>query len=95
MYQATAGCDMTPVLPGPLLRQYLYDQISPGKTVSIQTKHGLFKGRVVMLGPAGWVLDLGGQHGTPGIASAENVVAVSGVKPDSKAARDFIKKGTQ
>ena len=31
-------------------------------------------GRAVMLGPAGWVLNMGGKHGTPGIATVENTV---------------------
>jgi hypothetical protein len=33
-------------------------------------------GRAVMKGPAGWVLNMGGRHGTPGIASDDNVTNV-------------------
>lgn len=33
-------------------------------------------GRAVMKGPAGWVLNLGGKYGTPGIATEENIVLV-------------------
>jgi hypothetical protein len=33
-------------------------------------------GRAVMRGPAGWVLNMGGPHGTPGIATEKNTVAV-------------------
>jgi len=33
-------------------------------------------GRAVMRGDYGWVLDMGGRHGTPGIASEENLVRV-------------------
>jgi hypothetical protein len=29
-----------------------------------------------MRGPAGWVLNLGGAHGTPGITSEENLVRI-------------------
>ena len=55
----------------------LYDSIRNGDLVSIETRHGnILKGRAVMLGPGGWVLNLGGAHGTPGIANRENVVAV-------------------
>ena len=35
-------------------------------------------GRAVMRGQAGWVLNMGGRYGTPGIATPENVVAVGG-----------------
>jgi hypothetical protein len=41
-----------------------------------------------MRGPAGWVLNLGGAHGTPGIATPENVVRISkSKKKPSGAAR--------
>jgi hypothetical protein len=33
-------------------------------------------GRAVMRGPHGWVLNMGGPHGTPGVASPENIVKV-------------------
>lgn len=33
-------------------------------------------GTAVMRGPAGWVLNMGGRHGTPGIATDENTVQV-------------------
>jgi hypothetical protein len=33
-------------------------------------------GRAVMRGPAGWVLNLGGRYGTPGIATPENTLEV-------------------
>ena len=33
-------------------------------------------GRAVMRGSAGWVLNMGGQYGTPAIANAENIVYV-------------------
>ena len=35
-------------------------------------------GRAVMRGPAGWVLNMGGPHGTPGIATPDNTVKVRG-----------------
>jgi len=33
-------------------------------------------GRAVMRGPGGWVLNMGGKHGTPAVASAENIVRI-------------------
>ena len=33
-------------------------------------------GRAVLRGPAGWVLNMGGRYGTPGIATPDNVVKV-------------------
>lgn len=66
-------------LPGAYHREVLFGSIKPGVQVAIVTPHGnLLQGRPVMRGPAGWVLNLGGPHGTPGIASEENVVWVSG-----------------
>jgi hypothetical protein len=51
--------------------------IRPGDSVTIVTRHGQKQtGRAVMRGPAGWVLNLGGPHGTPGIATEENTIAV-------------------
>ena len=68
-------------LPGEFHRQALYDQIKPQARVGIITPHGSkLLGKVVMRGPAGWVLNMGGRHGTPGIASPENVIYVSGAK---------------
>ena len=37
-------------------------------------------GRAVMRGPAGWVLNMGGAHGTPAIANADNIVYVGAKK---------------
>jgi len=55
----------------------LFNQIRPRDKVTIITPHGSkLTGRAVTKGPAGWVLNLGGRHGTPGIASEENVIAV-------------------
>lgn len=66
-------------LPGDFYREVLYGSIRVGTRVAIQTPHGgLLEGRAVMRGPAGWVLNLGGPHGTPGIATESNVVWVTG-----------------
>jgi hypothetical protein len=37
-------------------------------------------GRAVMRGPAGWVLNMGGRFGTPGIAGPDNTVAIKKAK---------------
>lgn len=55
--------------------------IRPGDRVTIALYHGGSKtGRVVMRGPGGWVLNLGGAHGTPGIATPDNTLKVMKTK---------------
>lgn len=55
----------------------MINDIKAGDRVTIVDRFGKTRtGRAVMKGPAGWVLNMGGRHGTPGIASAANVVAV-------------------
>ena len=64
------------------------DGIRAGDRVTIRTPQGQERaGRAVMRGPAGWVLNMGGAHGTPGIASEENIVKVRKGRrqPDSPA----------
>ncbi len=66
--------------------EHLYHSIRPGDQVTIVTPHGQqVKGRAVMKGPAGWVLNLGGPHGRPGIASPENIVKVKSMGGKSNA----------
>jgi len=68
-------------LPGEFHREALYQSIGPRKRVVIVTPQGQLRaGRVVMNGPAGWVLNMGGSHGTPGIATEKNTVWVSGAR---------------
>lgn len=51
--------------------------IKVGDTVELRTPQGqLRRGRVVMLGPHGWVLNMGGKHGTPGIVNNANFVRI-------------------
>jgi hypothetical protein len=55
----------------------LLDTISVGDRVTIVDRFGVERsGRAVMRGPAGWVLNMGGRHGTPGIATHENITRV-------------------
>jgi len=52
--------------------------IRPGDRVTIVDRFGKERtGRAVMRGPHGWVLNMGGKHGTPGIADERNIVKVS------------------
>ena len=64
----------------------LVDSIHPGDRVTIVDRFGKpSTGRAVMpaKGGIGWVLNMGGKHGTPGIATDENVVKVSPAKRGS------------
>ena len=55
----------------------LVESIQAGDRVTIVDRFGTERtGRAVMRGPHGWVLNMGGRHGTPGIASADNVTRV-------------------
>jgi hypothetical protein len=55
----------------------LFSQIKHGSRVTIVNKFGQeIVGKAVMLGPAGWVINIGGRYGTPAIASPENVIRV-------------------
>jgi len=61
------------------------DTIRPGDRVTILVPNGIGRngreykektGRAVMRGPAGWVLNMGGRYGTPGVATEDNMVMV-------------------
>jgi hypothetical protein len=63
----------------------LLDSIHAGDRVTILVHAGIGRngpetkpstGTAVMRGPAGWVLNMGGKHGTPGIACEANIVRV-------------------
>lgn len=71
-----------------------FGAIRVGSHVTIENRFGQHqKGRAVMRGPAGWVLNLGGAHGTPGIATPENVVKVSAPrKRKANRARRSVRK---
>lgn len=54
-----------------------YFGIKPGATVTIKTRNGCkVTGKAVFKGTHGWVLNLGGANGTPGIATARNTIKV-------------------
>ncbi len=65
--------------------QELLNSIRPGDRVTINVPAGIGRhgveykqktGRAVMPGPAGWVLNMGGRYGTPGVATIENTVSI-------------------
>ena len=61
----------------------LVDSIRPGDRVTILSQHGQkLTGRAVMpaKGGIGWVLNIGGRYGTPGIATDDNTILVKKVK---------------
>lgn len=56
----------------------LVDAIKPGDRVTIVNRFGQSRtGRAVLRGPAGWVLNMGGAHGTPAIADDRNITRVT------------------
>lgn len=68
---------------------YGFNSIRVGDTVTMLVhagigRHGPEKkpatGRAVMRGPAGWVLNMGGAHGTPGVCTPDNFVSIARVK---------------
>ena len=59
--------------------QQVIGMIKPRDWVTIINRFGQeSRGRAVMRAPAvnGWVLNMGGAHGRPGVVSAHNVVAI-------------------
>jgi hypothetical protein len=68
-------------LPGPFHREHIFHSIGPHDTVAVVTPHGQVRlGKAVMVFPTHAVLNLGGAHGTPGIADITNTVYASRFK---------------
>jgi hypothetical protein len=56
-----------------------FSDIRAGMRVTLMTPQGQeWTGRAVMLGPAGWVLNMGGRHGTPAVVNESNFVRIAG-----------------
>lgn len=71
-----------------------FASIKAGVRVTIRTPQGQERsGKAVMRGPYGWVLNLGGKHGTPGIASPENIVKVGSMRVTESDDDDFDPDG--
>ena len=82
----------------------LEDTIKAGDRVTINVQMGApyrdghteyreMTGRAVMRGPAGWVLNMGGKHGTPATANDENIVKVRRRKTADTADNPANEKG--
>lgn len=94
--------ETVPAAPGPFSKYLgrnpegptLYDAIRHGSRVTIVDRFGKQRtGRAVMRGPAGWVLNMGGPHGTPGIAHPDNVTRVK--NPNLGYFQEEIKSGSR
>lgn len=77
----------------------LLSAIRPGDRVTIWVPAGMGRegqewkestGKAVMKGPHGWVLNMGGAHGTPGVATPENIIRVKQASV-SKTAQNLIR----
>jgi hypothetical protein len=59
------------------MERNILDAIRSGDRVTIVNRFGQeHSGRAVMRGPYGWVLNMGGKHGTPAIADDSNIVRI-------------------
>lgn len=57
--------------------QELHAAVGPGDRLTIRTAQGQeLTGRVVMRNAYGFVLNLGGRYGKPGVATPENLVKI-------------------
>lgn len=62
----------------------MYDTITPGARVTITDRFGeQRRGRAIFRGTGGWVLNMGGKHGIPAIATRDNVVRVTAPRNDN------------
>lgn len=63
----------------------LFDAIRAGSKVTFVDRFGQQRtGRAVMKGPHGWVLNMGGRHGTPQVVHADMVTRVRNGNPSEK-----------
>jgi hypothetical protein len=67
----------------------MIDTIRHGDRVTILVPAGIGRdgqewaeksGKAVMRGPYGWVLNMGGRYGTPGVATEDNIVRIRRAK---------------
>lgn len=68
--------------PRPLMGNPRVDDIRVGDRVTIVNRFGQKStGRAVMRSThGGWVLNMGGRHGTPAVADSHNIVSVKKVR---------------
>lgn len=72
--------------------QDLFSMIKPHSSVTVKTRFGIRRGKARMFNRHHnvWILNLGGPHGTPGIATAENVIAVDRKKVSEGCLKEMI-----
>lgn len=59
----------------------MLDFIRPGDRITIRNRFNQERtGKAVMRGTYGWVLNMGGAHGTPAIADDRNIVRVKAAR---------------
>jgi len=55
----------------------MFEDIQVGDTVFFSTPHSTeIKGKAVMLGPHGWVVNIGGNSGIPKVVMKENFIKI-------------------
>tara|TARA_B100000242_G_scaffold152989_1_gene109259 strand:- start:8 stop:229 length:222 start_codon:yes stop_codon:yes gene_type:complete len=53
----------------------MFKEIQVGDTVYFSTPHSKeLKGKAVMKGPIGWVVNMGGRHGMPNVVTERNFI---------------------
>lgn len=71
------------------IARYFIEHAKAGDRVTILSPQGAERtGRMVMRGPAGLVLNMGGKYGTPAVATVRNIVSV---QPDRRSMADVFK----
>lgn len=64
--------------PTKMTSKQIVDQIRPGDTVTFRDRFGrACKGKAVMFGPSGWVLNMGGKYGTPAVVNESKIEKVT------------------
>jgi|TARA_B100001287_G_scaffold235450_1_gene207604 hypothetical protein len=55
----------------------MFKEIQVGDTVYFSTPHSKeLKGKAVMKGPIGWVVNMGGRHGMPNVVTERNFIKI-------------------
>ena len=55
----------------------MFKEIQVGDTVYFSTPHSKeLKGKAVMKGPVGWVVNMGGRHGMPSVVTKRNFIKI-------------------
>ena len=55
----------------------MFKDIQVGDTVYFSTPHSKeLKGKAVMKGPIGWVVNMGGRHGMPNVVTERNFIKI-------------------